>query len=116
MQPLLIYDAKCSVCVRQVRNLRAFVGDRFDLDSFRHEGFSLRHPEVPLSEAESSIQFLSKNGRRYSGAEAVARVMGLRWFFLPAMMIYYIPGLRWFWDKFYEVIARNRFWISEKWN
>jgi len=113
-KPVLIYDGDCSVCRRQVQNLRVLVGDRFGLESFRSSDFSVRFPATDLAECNKAIQLLTSN-KRYSGAEAVARTMALRWFFYPFLLLYYLPGLRSLWDWFYRIIARNRFWISEKW-
>jgi len=114
MKPLLIYDGKCTVCSRQVQNLEGLIGDRFEKESFRTDKFFERHPEISKEACELAIQLLLPTGRIYSGAEAVARVVALRKIFLPAMWLYYVPGLRSLWDAFYRFIAKNRYWISKK--
>lgn len=109
MKPLIIYDNACSVCVRQVQNLQQLLPRKFEIDSFREAGFSVRHPNVPLEACEKALQFVNSNGKRFSGAEAVAQAMGLAIWTKPLVWLYYVPGLRRIWDAFYAWIARNRF-------
>ena len=67
---------------------------------------------MTLDECQNALQFIDEDGRKYSGAEAVARIVSLNRFFLPVMWVYYIPGVRKFWDVVYENISLNRYKIS----
>jgi len=112
--PLLVFDGDCSVCRKQVENLRNVVGARMSAESFRQVDFFIRFPEFQREECERAIQLKMPNGRRFEGAEAVARTMALRWPLYPLMLLYYVPGLRWIWDGFYKWIARHRFTLSRR--
>ena len=110
--PLVIYDGECMFCRRQLGNLKRFSGGRFEAISFREPGFFERHPEVTPEECQKAIQFVSAEGRKYSGAEAVARIVSLNPIWLPVKWIYFVPGLRRLWDVVYENISLNRYKIS----
>jgi predicted DCC family thiol-disulfide oxidoreductase YuxK len=61
-----------------------------------------------MEECQKAVQLIIE-GKIYSGAEAAARAVGLRWIFKPFTWLYYVPGLRGIGDWFYAWIARNRF-------
>jgi len=112
----VIYDGQCKFCIKQTERLQRWVGNVFQAESFREEGFFRKYPQFSLEACEKAIQFQRVDEKIFSGAEAVAQILGLRWYGKPAKWVYYIPVIRKLWDVIYANIALNRYYISRwKW-
>jgi len=72
--PLLIYDGDCGFCRAWVERWRRNTGRRVRFLPFQSPGL-LRAYGLPRKSAERAVQLLEPDGRRYSGAEAVFRLL-----------------------------------------
>jgi predicted DCC family thiol-disulfide oxidoreductase YuxK len=111
-RPLVIYDGECKFCRQQLRNLQRAAGRHFQAASFRESGFFEHHKEVSPDECQKALQFIDAAGRKFSGAEAVVRILALNRLFCPLTCLYYIPGIRKLCNVTYENISLNRYKIS----
>ena len=109
---IVVYDGACKFCKNQLKNLTRLSGTKFEAVSFRDDGFFVKYPMLTLEECEKSLQLLVPADRKYSGAEAVFRTVALNPFLRPALWVYYIPGLRTFFEWLYKNISENRYKIS----
>ncbi len=107
--PLLIYDGHCRMCTREAARLQRWVHGGVRLESFHDAGVIERHPGLTREQCERALQMIDTDGRIYSGAEAIARVLRLRASLAPLARLYYVPGLRRSIDWGYRWVARNRF-------
>lgn len=107
----VMYDGDCRFCVKAARQLRGLISADVQLVSFRDEGVLQRFPGITLEDANAALQFITADGRVYSGAEGVVRALQTRWYGKPALT-YYVPGIRQLFDAVYGVIARYRFKIA----
>lgn len=86
-KPLVIFDGQCGFCRRSVESWRAGTAERVEYAPFQE--VAEQFPEIPRREFEGAVQLIDVNGLRYSGAEAVFRVMN------------HVPGKEW-WLKLYR--------------
>jgi predicted DCC family thiol-disulfide oxidoreductase YuxK len=108
-RPILLYDGRCRICVREAGRLSRWVGGRVRLESFRDPEVLARHPDLTPEACEAAIHLVEPGGRVSRGAEAVARALGLRPLLRPLAWLYRLPGLRQLMDVGYRTVARNRF-------
>ena len=86
-------------------------GDRVEYAPFQE--VAEQFAEIPRAEFEGAVQLIDVDGRRYSGAEAVFRVMSFVpkkgwWLALYLRAPGFAPVSRWV----YRWIARHRKWIG----
>ena len=112
MTPVLVYDGRCRLCVREAQRLARWVGGRVRLESFRDPGVLARHPGLSEEACEAALQLIDAEGRITSGAEAVARTLRLRPALAPLAALYGLPGLRQLLDAGYRLVARSRFRLA----
>ncbi|GIW41008.1 MAG: hypothetical protein KatS3mg076_1585 [Candidatus Binatia bacterium] len=108
-RPAVLYDGRCAFCVAQARRLERWVGAGVDWYSFRDAGVLERYPRISAEECERAMQLVEPDGRVFSGAEAVARLLARRRLLRPLARVYYLPFLRPVFDRAYAWVARNRF-------
>ena len=80
VRPLLVYDGDCGFCRRRVERWRVRTGARVEYAPYQEA--APRLPQVSIDEFERSVQLLDLDGRVYSGALAVFRVLAhadVRW-------------------------------------
>ncbi len=111
-KPLLVYDGGCKFCCNQVTHLERLLGKYFTKISFRDERFFQDYPTLTLQECEKAIQLIMPDGKKYSGAEALVKLIGLHKLFRPLTFVYDVPVLRQFIDWLYDNISKNRFKLS----
>ena len=105
-RPLLVFDGDCSFCRLWIGYWNKLTGDAVDYAPY--QSAAARFPDVPVDAFKKAVQ-LFENGRRYSGAEAVAhllaRVEGWAW----ARWLYaHIPGLASLAELAYRFVAAHR--------
>ena len=109
---VLLYDGECVFCRRSTDRLRFLLRDAsLDYVSFREPGVLERFPGVTEDACEQGMQLVTAEGRVFPGAEAAARALLRRPWFLLAWL-YYVPGIRHAADWSYKQIAIRRFGIS----
>lgn len=105
-----MYDGECGLCRRLAdvaRERSAAAGiEVFPLQ----DGRRLRATGVPEERARRAVYLVAPDGRRWSGAEAVARTAlllpGAGWSALGRLLL--LPGLRELSEVGYRWVARNR--------
>lgn len=109
---LVVYDGDCGFCRATVN--RALARDREGrvvARPFQARGV-LRETGISRAEAERAVFLVAPDGRRWSGAAAVARILRL----LPgrawAGRILELPGIRLLADRAYRWIAGHRSLVS----
>ena len=65
----LLFDGDCGFCRRCVARWRQLAGDQIRATPYQEA--AERHPEIPLEEFRSAVQFIDDQGRRWSGAPAI---------------------------------------------
>jgi predicted DCC family thiol-disulfide oxidoreductase YuxK len=108
-QAVLVYDGQCRFCVGQATRLGRWVGTGLRLESFREPGVVARYPGLTEETCAGALQLILPDGRRRSGAAAIAGALRLRPALAPLGWLYELPGLRPLIDAGYRVVARNRF-------
>jgi hypothetical protein len=75
-----------------------------------------RFPEISPAEFRNSVWLVLPDGRRFSGAEAIFRLMqhgrGTTW---PMMLCQHVPGFAFLAESIYQQIARHRsffYWVT----
>lgn len=72
-RPLVIFDGDCGFCRTWIARWRQRTGDGVDYEPAQVVGS--RFPEIPAAEFTKSVQLVLPDGRVFSGAEAVARML-----------------------------------------
>lgn len=108
----MIYDGDCGFCRATVDWALARDRDgRLVARPFQARG-TLEGTGVSRSEAERAVFLVAPDGRRWSGAAAVARILGL----LPgwgwAGRLLELPGMRWIAARGYRWVADHRSLVS----
>jgi predicted DCC family thiol-disulfide oxidoreductase YuxK len=67
-RPVLIYDGDCTFCAYWARYWWELTGARVDYRPFQE--VEKQYPEIPRTEFQRAVQYISPAGRRASGAEA----------------------------------------------
>ena len=109
--PVLLYDGECAFCRASRDRLASLLRDDLTYLSFRDDGVLARFPGVTEEACELGLQYIDVQGRVFPGAEAAARVLLRRRWFVIAWL-YYVPGVRQLIDAVYRRIAVHRFGIG----
>jgi len=67
-RPLLVYDADCAFCVFWARYWQKLTGDAVQYRPY--QDVAAHHPEIPLADFQRGVQYIPREGRRASAAEA----------------------------------------------
>jgi len=108
-RPVLVYDGRCRICVREAARLARWTGDRVRLASFRDPAVLARHPGLSPAACEEAIHLVDRDGRVSRGAQAIARALALRPGLAPLTRLYDVPGVARALEALYALVARNRF-------
>ena len=107
---VVLYDGRCRFCdAASARILKLAPAGTVERISFRAPGALDAFPGVTAAACEDALHLVEPDGRVTAGAEAVARVAGLRTLLRPLRWMYYVPGLRSLADAAYRWIARRRY-------
>ncbi len=106
----VLFDGSCRFCTRSAHGIQRRLGrQRVVLANFQEPGVLERYPGVTHEAAMQRMHVVTREGRIYAGAEAVARLLAA----LPVVgwvaFLYYVPGLRQLADVAYRFVARNRY-------
>ena len=74
-RPLVIYDGDCGFCRLWIARWMQRTGDRVRYETSQAVG--ALYPEIPPSSFAKSVQLVLPDGRSFSGAEAVARLLAI---------------------------------------
>lgn len=109
---VFLYDGRCRLCVRGSRLMgRLAARGRLELRDFQQPEALRPFPQVTYEQCMQAAQLVTRDGRAWSGLEAVVRALRTRRLLgLPAA-VYYVPGLRTVADRFYEWVAAHRYSI-----
>ncbi len=106
-RPLMLYDGECGFCQRWARRGEQIAGRKVDFVPYQQA--ASRFPEIPEVDFLQAVQLIECDGRVYSGAEAVVRVLAMRPVLRGLRWLYdYLPGFGCFSEWLYRAIARNR--------
>ncbi|SEG89199.1 Predicted thiol-disulfide oxidoreductase YuxK, DCC family [Thermomonospora echinospora] len=106
-RPVLVYDGDCAFCTGCVRFVERRVPTGARLVPFQFT--DLDALGIAPERAAREIVWVDCDGRRYGGAQAVARLLmdaGGPWWPLGALIR--IPPLRWAAHGVYRLVAANR--------
>jgi predicted DCC family thiol-disulfide oxidoreductase YuxK len=117
IKDVVLFDGNCRFCSAQARRItrrfpRALLAENFQepavLAKYEARG-------VTYDECMRQMQLVSRNGRVYGGAEAVARILirGVPIVGLVAYF-YYVPGVRQIANALYRMIAKYRYRIANE--
>lgn len=103
---VLIYDGDCSFCAWQVRYWQRLTGQAVDYQPYQTAAAG--HPGIPGGEIAGAIQLLTPDGRRYSGAEAVFRVLAAGGRTAALACYRHLPGCSRLSEAAYRFVTRHR--------
>lgn len=106
-KPVLIFDAACEFCVRSVRRWQARTGDRVTYLPMQRPGV-LRAFGISPSDASRSVQLVTPDCTRYSGADAVFRTLEYAPEARTLARVGRLPLLRHVAELVYRQIAKHR--------
>jgi len=109
----VLYDGQCVFCRRQVSFLEKLSAKKLRfLDLHQHWQ---DYPQLDLAEALREMKLIDVTGRSYGGAAAIAKLLELCYpFWGKAAKLYDVPGITWFCDTAYKLIAENRYRLMGK--
>jgi lipase maturation factor 1 len=114
MTPTLIYDGRCSFCKIWVNYWRVMTGDQVLYAPSQDVG--AQYPQISTEDFKRSVWLVYPDGERFSGAEAVFRLMahvrGKRW---PLLAYQHVAGFRFLTESAYNFIAGHRslfYWVT----
>jgi hypothetical protein len=67
-RPLLVYDADCGFCVYWARYWQKLTGDAVNYQAYQE--VASQYPEIPLTDFQRGVQYITVDRRRASAAEA----------------------------------------------
>ncbi len=105
--PAVLYDGTCNLCREQVKFwIRISRGI-----SFLPLQENLEHfPQISYLEAMREMKLINTEGKVYGGAEAFVQLFKYSYPKLGYLaLLYYLPGIRFFVNKTYAFIAKNRY-------
>jgi predicted DCC family thiol-disulfide oxidoreductase YuxK len=112
-QDLVLYDGECPLCVFQMRLLTWL--DWFNalalipLTDPRAQEIA---PHLSREQLLEAMHCVAKDGRIYRGARCIRHV-GMRLpLLIPLALLLWVPGVIWIAEKVYNLIARNRKFLS----
>ena len=108
-KPLLIYDGECNFCKFWILRWQRCTRERVDYAASQEEQIAERFPEIPRARFDGSVQLVETDGRVYSGAEAVFRLLSYGgWGKWPLWIYQQTPGLSPIAEWAYRFVARRR--------
>jgi predicted DCC family thiol-disulfide oxidoreductase YuxK len=110
---LVIYDGNCAFCRGQVARLARWDGrQRLVFVSLHDRWVAERFPDLSREQLLQQMYVVTRDGRRYAGAEALrylTRRLPRLW---PLAPLLHIPFSLAFWDWIYRRIARRRYQLN----
>jgi len=105
----MVFDGDCNFCRRWISRWQRSTGNRVDYIPFQHPAVAERFPEIPREKFEGSVQFIERDGRVYSGAEAVFRSLAYAGFHgWPLWLYEKVPGFASLSELAYRYVANHR--------
>jgi predicted DCC family thiol-disulfide oxidoreductase YuxK len=112
-QHLVLYDDECPLCVFQMRLLTWL--DWFNalaLIPLADPRARQAAPQLDREQLLEAMHCVAKDGRIYRGARCI-RFVGMRMpLLVPLALLLWVPGVIWIAEKVYDLIARNRKFLS----
>jgi predicted DCC family thiol-disulfide oxidoreductase YuxK len=109
--PVVLYDAECPLCVRQVALLRRLL--RREALAFVPlqlvEQAGTLPPGLTAERLRAQMYLFEPDGRIYAGAAAVAAALRRVPLLAPLACLYNVPLLRPLADRLYAWVARHRY-------
>jgi predicted DCC family thiol-disulfide oxidoreductase YuxK len=109
--PVVLYDAECPLCTRQVALLRRLVRRGaltfMPLQSVEQAG--TLPSGLTVERLRAQMHLLEPDGRIYAGAAAVAAALCRVPLLAPLACLYNVPLLRPLADRLYAWVARHRY-------
>jgi len=113
-QPILIYDGNCGFCGIWIRYWRQLTEDRVIYAAAQEVGS--QYPDISSEQFKRAVWLVLPSGEKFSGAEAVFRVMsfapGKQW---PLRLYQHVPGFAPITEFAYRIIAAHRnifYWVT----
>ncbi len=111
----ILYDGDCRFCTSQIGILRRLDwGDRLDFVSLHDPSVPVRFPELSYEQLMEQMWVVSKDGRRFGGADAVRYLSTKMPSLFPLIPILHFPGMMPVWRACYRLIAKWRYRIAGK--
>ncbi len=109
---VVLYDGRCRFCTVQSENLvRLSRRGAVEAVSFQEVGVLERFPGLTQEACMERMHLVAPDGRIFRGFEAAVRAVATRRWIGWMAYIYYLPGLRQFFDWLYAFIAARRYLI-----
>lgn len=109
--PVVLYDAECPLCVRQIALLQRL--PRRGRLNFVPLQAALQAGTLPAGltaeRLRAQMHLVEPDGRIYAGAAAVARISSTIPLLGALAHLYTFPPIRWVADRLYAWVARHRF-------
>lgn len=106
---MVIYDGECKFCISWVQRWRLKADNKVDFLPSQDRQVSSQFPELPTTCFDRAVQLVETDGRVYSGAEAIFRLLAgmstngwLLWLYQNA------PGAATLSEIGYRFVGRHR--------
>jgi predicted DCC family thiol-disulfide oxidoreductase YuxK/protein-S-isoprenylcysteine O-methyltransferase Ste14 len=112
---VVLFDGHCKFCAvgaRQLVNLGQ--PGTLQLDNFQEPAVLDQFPGFSYEGCMKQMYLVTPEGRVFAGFEAAVRAVATRPLLGWIAFAYYLPGVRFFSDMIYAMIARNRYRIMGK--
>jgi predicted DCC family thiol-disulfide oxidoreductase YuxK len=107
---IVLYDGRCPFCTRQSQRLaRLARPELVEAVNFQEPGVLTRFPGLTYEACMQAMHLVTPDGRVFRGAEAIVQALATRLLFAWIAPVYYLPGLRQFFNASYAFIAANRY-------
>jgi predicted DCC family thiol-disulfide oxidoreductase YuxK len=113
-KPVLIYDGRCGFCARWVDYCRQLTFDRIDYAPSQE--VADRYPEIAPDDFKRSVWLVLPNGDRFSGAEAVFRLMASAGATRYLWLYQHVPAVAPVAEASYRFVAAHRtlfYWVTQ---
>jgi predicted DCC family thiol-disulfide oxidoreductase YuxK len=105
----VIYDGDCRMCSRIVRMLHSWGGGVLETVAFQQADVGSRFPWISSADFQASLQLVGPGRKTWQGGAAIEQLLTILPRGRAISWIFRIPLIRYFADRIYRWIARNRY-------
>ena len=105
---MLVYDGDCDFCIYWINRWRHTTHDRIVYAPFQE--VSHQFAEIPISEFQTSVQYILEDGSVFTGAEAILLALNNQFLI---WLYYKLPGFAPIMEAVYRAVAQHRSFFSK---
>lgn len=115
IKSVVLFDGACKFCVAQMKKLIALARPgAIETIDFQQPGALTAFPGITYEACMQAMHLITPEGKVYRGFEAAVQAVATRPVLGKLAYAYYLPGLRWLFDRSYAFVAAHRYRIMGK--